>query len=97
MYARVTITQILPGKMDDVIGIMRDSIAPAVKQVDGSKGIYLLTDRKMGKCIAIVLWETESAMMASETNGFYQQQLGKLKDVLAAPPTRENYEVSFQA
>ena len=97
MFARLTTAQILPGKMDDTISIMRDSIAPAIKQIDGSKGYLMLTDRKMGKAIAIVLWETENAMIASETNGFYQQQLGKLKDVFGAPPVRENYEVSLQS
>lgn len=97
MFARLTTAQILPGKMDDTISIMRDSIGPAIKQLEGSKGYLMLTDRKMGKAIAIVLWETENAMIASETNGFYQQQLGKLKDVFGAPPTRENYEVSVQS
>jgi hypothetical protein len=34
-------------------------------------------------------------MRAAEVSGFYQQQVAKMKDVLAAPPVREEYEVSL--
>ncbi len=96
MYARVTITQILPGKTDEAISVFRDSVVPAAKQQKGSKGAYLLTDRKTGKGISIALWETEAEMTASETSGYYQQQLAKFKNLFGAPPVRESYEVSLQ-
>ena len=32
MYARVTIVQVLPGKMDEAIDIFRDSVVPAAKE-----------------------------------------------------------------
>ncbi len=96
MYARVTITQILPGKTDEAIRVYRDSVVQAAKHQKGSKGAYLLTDRKTGKGISIALWETEADMTASETGGYYQQQLAKFKDLFGAPPVRESYEVSLQ-
>jgi len=34
-------------------------------------------------------------MHAAEVSGIYQQQLAKVKDVLSAPPVREEYEVSI--
>jgi len=34
--------------------------------------------------------------IANEQSGYYQEQLNKFKDVFAAPPVREGYEVSFQ-
>jgi heme-degrading monooxygenase HmoA len=96
MYTRVTITQFLPGKTDEGIAIYRDSVVPAAKQEKGCKGLYLLTDRKMGKGISIAFWETEADMMAGESSGYYQQQLAKFKDVFSTPPVREAYEVSVQ-
>jgi heme-degrading monooxygenase HmoA len=87
----------LPGKMDEAIGIYRDSVAPAAMQQKGCKGVYLLTDRKTGKGISVALWETESDMTAGESSGYYQQQLAKFKDIFGAPPVREAYEVSVQA
>jgi heme-degrading monooxygenase HmoA len=96
MNARVTIVQILPGKIDEAIGVYRDSVVPAAKQQKGHKGHYLLTDRKNGKSISISLWETEADMAAGESSGHYQQQVAKFKDMFAAPPVREGYEVSIQ-
>ncbi len=96
MYARVTIVQMLPGKTDEAIGLYRDSVVPAAKQQKGSKGAYLLTDRKTGKGLSIALWETEADLTAGETSGYYQQQLAKFKDLFGAPPVREVYEVSLQ-
>ncbi len=96
MYARVTIVQIRPGKMDEGIGVFRDSVVPAAKHQKGHIGHYLLTERKSGKGISISLWETEADMTAGESSGHYQQQLAKFKDIFAAPPVREDYEVSVQ-
>ena len=64
--------------------------------IQGHKGHHLLTDRSNGKVISISLWETEANMMAGESSGHYQQQLAKFKDLFAAPPVREAYEVSVQ-
>jgi heme-degrading monooxygenase HmoA len=82
--------------MDEAIAIYRDSVMPAAKQQKGFKGLSLLTDRSTDKGISIVFWETEADMKAGEASGYYQQQLGKFKDVFGAPPVREQYEVSVQ-
>lgn len=97
MYARVTIVQVLPGKEDEAIGIFRDSVVPAAKEQKGNKGHYLLTDSKSGKNISISLWETEDDMTVGESSGHYQQQLAKFKGIFAAPPVREDYEVTVQS
>ncbi len=96
MYASATIVQILPTKFDEGIAVFRDSVMPAAKEQKGYKGYYLLTDRKNCKSISIGLWETEADMIAGEASGFYQQQLAKFKGIFAAPPVREDYEVSVQ-
>jgi heme-degrading monooxygenase HmoA len=96
MYARVTIGQILLAKMDEAIGIYRNSVVPAAKQQMGFKGLYVLTNRKTGKGLTIALWETEADMTAGENSGYYQQQVAKFKDILGAPPVREAYEVTVQ-
>ena len=94
MYARVTIGQSKPGTSELGIRLHRDSVAPACKQQKGFNGLYLLTDAKTSKSITITLWNTEADMLAAEASGFYQQQVAKFKDVLSAPPVREDYEVS---
>ncbi len=97
MYARVTIVQIQPGKVDEATRIYKDSVVPAAKQQKGFKGIYMLTDRNTGKGISIALWDTEADMKAGESSGYFQQQLAKFKELFGAPPVREHYEVTVQA
>ena len=96
MYARVTIGQLLPAKVDESIDIYRDSVVPAAAQQKGFKGIYVLTDRTTGKGLTIALWDTEADMTAGETSGYYRQQVAKFKDLFSAPPVREAYEVTVQ-
>jgi len=96
MFARVTIIQVKSNKLDETIKIYEESVNPARKAQKGSRATYLLTDRKTGKGMAIALWDSEEDAIANEQSGYYQEQLNKFKDVFAAPPVREGYEVSFQ-
>ena len=94
MNARVVTIQLHPGKTEEAVRIYRDSIVSAAKQQQGFKGALLLTDPTTGKGISISLWETEADLKAGETSGYYQEQIAKLGQVLAFPPTREGYEVN---
>lgn len=79
-----------------MIPIYQQSVAPAAQPQPGFKGALLLTDRHSAKGISITLWESETAMVAGETTGYYQEQIRKFGAVFAAPPNREDYEVSVQ-
>jgi len=35
--------------------------------------------------------------MANEQSGYYQEQIGKVKDFFAAPPSQEGYDVVAEA
>lgn len=96
MFARLTITQIKVDKLDEAVKLTKESILPAAQSQKGFSGAYLLTEPR-GKSIMISLWETEEDAVANEQSGYYQQQVGKVKDFLTAPPVREGYEVSLQA
>jgi heme-degrading monooxygenase HmoA len=96
MYARVTIATAKLDKFDEVVKIMRDSILPAAKKQKGFKGFYDLADRKTGKGMVIVLWNTEADMMAGESSTYYKEQVAKVVPFLSTPPTMEHYEVSVK-
>ena len=96
MHARVTLVQIVPDKVDDATAIYQDSVVPAARQQKGCQGLYMLTDHATGKGMSIAFWDSEADMTAGESSGYYQQQLDKFKDLWAAPPVREAYEVSVQ-
>ena len=61
MYARVTVVQGSPDKMDQGIDTFNKEVLPAAKSVAGYKAAFLLADRETGKGIGITLWETEDA------------------------------------
>ena len=97
MFSRITIVQVKIDKLDEAIKIYEDSVVPAAKSQKGFQGAYLLTDRKTGKGISFTLWDSEEDAVTTEQSGYYQEQLGKFKDIFTAPPAQEGYEVSVKA
>ncbi len=97
MYARVVNVQFKQGMLDEAKRIVNESVVPVLKEQKGFKSQFLLTQQDTNKAISINLWETEADLTAFETSPLYREVLGKLADVLAAPPAGEVYEVSIQA
>lgn len=97
MHARVVHVHIQRDKLDEAIRLFQESVVPAMKQQQGSREIFLLTDRSTGEGLSVSLWESEAAMTASESSGYLQEQLAKFREVFGQPPTTEHYEVSVQA
>ena len=98
MFARETMTNVQPDKVDEAISLWRDSVLPAARQQKGFNGGYLLTDRSTGKGIAIGFWETEADLKASgEASPYFREQMAKFAGLLTGAPVIENYEVSVQA
>jgi len=61
MFARVTVVQGSPDKIEQGIDSFNGQVLPAVKGVAGYRAAFLLVDRKTGKSIGITLWESEDA------------------------------------
>jgi heme-degrading monooxygenase HmoA len=97
MYASVTLAQLQPGNVDELLQFLHDNVVPAAQAQQGFKGLLLLTNDNTNKGIAIGLWETEADMVASETSeGYYTVQLARGAQFFAAPPVREAYQVNIQ-
>lgn len=97
MFARVTQVQTQPDKIDEAVSIYRDSVVAALKAQKGYRATYMLSDRAAGKGMAVTIWESLEDLQASESSGFYNEQVGKFVPLLTAPPVREVYEVGVQA
>lgn len=93
MNARVVTAQFQPGKVEDAIQVFRESVLPFTRQQPGVRDLLVLADRDTDRCVVVALWESEEAMIASETSGYFQQQLAKFGGILAAPVLRQTYEV----
>jgi quinol monooxygenase YgiN len=97
MHVRVTKVQLQPDKVDEAIRIYQELVVPAAKQQAGFRSTQLITDRASGAGMAITVWESETALQAGETSGYYQEQIAKFAPLLAAPPVREIYEQTVSA
>ena len=65
MYARSTTFRGDPSAFDDGVAYVRDKVLPAVRQMDGCRGLSLLVDRHTGRCIATTSWTDADAMHRS--------------------------------
>lgn len=97
-YARVTTRVLRLEKLDEAIAYMRETLVPAAKQLDGSKGALSLLDRNTGKGILITLWATKDAHNVAYSNGSFTKILSyAVANFAATTPVTEKYEVVVQA
>ena len=94
MHARVILGKVKLNKQDEAVNIYKESVVPAAKRQKGFLSMNLLTDPDTNKFISITFWETESDMLASESSGYLQEQLGKIAILFVGPPVIQSYIVS---
>ena len=95
MHARVVNVQIKPDKWDDTQSLYW-SLEALWNQQNGFRGAYLLGDRSSGKGISVTLWDTQADIEATESSGWYQEQLTKFEAYFASPPDMAHYEVTVE-
>lgn len=99
MYARAITFQYQPGKADQAVGILRDTVLPELRQLSGFAGATNLVDHDNDKVIGITYWQTAADLQssgASLADPRIQERLAKVSIFFAAAPVAENYEVSDQ-
>ena len=90
MYARVTQLEIDTTRieMDKAVRLFDEEVLPAVRELDGYGGTYVLANPD-GKALLLTFWETEEAAEAHQESGFYAEHLA----IFRSPPGRERYAV----
>jgi quinol monooxygenase YgiN len=91
MHARVTIGDLKPGKVDDFLQVFRSELLPHVKEDPGFVNIRVMADRGTNKLVAIAMYESEADAKGADAR--FQERVGKVSDLLAAPPSAAIYEV----
>ncbi|HZQ09487.1 MAG TPA: antibiotic biosynthesis monooxygenase [Anaerolineae bacterium] len=95
MYARIVTGTTSPDKLDDVIRLWQESVAPSAKQQKGFKGARLMVERKTGKVVSMGLWENESNFLA--TVDWNSAQVAQFAELFPTPPTVGGYQVVGEA
>jgi hypothetical protein len=93
MYARSTTVMGNPQMMDEGIAYVRDTVMPAVTQMEGCVGLSLLCDRESGRCIATTAWADEMAMRASAERVVEMRQ--RAADMFGGPAEVQEWEVAI--
>jgi heme-degrading monooxygenase HmoA len=94
MFARVTLGEALPERLDRMTREITEHVLPALRMQDGFAGAMVLADRSSGKVLAVTLWETEQAMDSTEEAAYWLRVFsaeaagGKVSGV-------DRYEVAF--
>jgi len=97
MFARVLRCHLRAGKIDQAVELFENNVLPQCRQQPGFKGAYFLINPATREYKIITLWANEEAMLASETNRFFQQQVAKFIPFYEGSPVREAYEVVLKA
>jgi heme-degrading monooxygenase HmoA len=80
MYLRANMFSMEPGRIDDLVRHMTDTVLPIVQEQQGNRGLAMAVDRQAGKCSIVSFWEDRELMRATEP------RISKLREDI-----RENY------
>jgi quinol monooxygenase YgiN len=92
VYARTTTVDGRPQAVDAAVGLVRDEVFPAVREMDGCVGLSLLVDRTSGQCLCTTSWEDEPCLRSSEK--MVAPWRDRLADVLGGPASTAHWEVA---
>lgn len=96
MYARLITAYVQPDKMEAFPPRFSEVLLPGISREPGFKGIYVMEDADHARIVALVLWESEADAIAS-IEGYMQERLPKMADLLVSRPTAETLEVILRA
>jgi heme-degrading monooxygenase HmoA len=94
MFARVTRFETEPDQLDAATKLIKETMAPAARRLQGFKGGYWLIDRATSKGFSVTLFESEAALHATEDDA---AQLRSRASSVARITEVERYEVIAEA
>lgn len=93
MYARVTVVQGSPDKVEQGVDSFKSAVLPTAKGVDGYRGALLLVDRASGKGIGLTLWESEEARRRG-AEALEEARATTIEALGSSVPPVDEYEVA---
>ena len=91
MYARLIQMQASPSDFDGIMSVLKERVAPAVRQLPGCKMDYFAGDRDQGRLVSFVLFEDKAGTEAAEA--LFQQMAPQVKNLGLRFDSVENLEV----
>jgi heme-degrading monooxygenase HmoA len=95
MFARVTIAQGAPERLDDTLRTIREQVLPMFQGQAGFQHLHVLIDRQNGRGLSVSLWESREALAQAEAA--VNQMRGQVAQTIGmAPLATEVYEVAIE-
>ena len=88
MYANMMQVSVQDGKLDEAIGLIRDSVLPAARDQKGFTRGFVMADEESNRIVTFSFWETREDLVAMAENGFLKEQTLKVAPLFTAPPER---------
>lgn len=86
-----------PDHLDEALRVMREQVAPTMRQQPGFQKILLLAEAKSSRIMSISVWESEEAMRAGERGGgYFQEALSRLAPFFIGSSVVEHYDVTVE-
>lgn len=82
-----------PARIDDGVAFARDTVAPLVAALDGSRGMSVLVDRESGRAMVNSVWTSEEAM--HDSNPRLQPLREQGGEILGSPADVSEWEVAI--
>jgi heme-degrading monooxygenase HmoA len=95
MHARLSTLQLDPSRVDEAIAQLEERDVPALRALDGFKGLTVLVDRSSGKVVGTSYWASKEHMDAAEEAG--EEARGRAAETGGASgsPQVERFEVAL--
>jgi len=96
VYSQVLRVNIEPGKIDEVVAIFKDSVAPTIRGWSGFQSGRMLVDRAENKILAVSFWDSEADAAGLMSSGPYQEQVAKLAALFDGSPEHDVYDEAVE-
>ena len=95
MFARVSNGIAREGRLDELVRLANEELAPKVLEQEGCRGVLVLTHAGSRRAISISLWESEETLLASESSDTMREQVARVGQLLEeAAPSQVSFRVS---
>ena len=90
MYIRLVRGQPQPGQLDELARRWKEHVGARFGSLPGFRHAYFVGDREVNRVVGISVWERHPGAALDEVMTQFRQQA---QDLVAGPPTIEDYEV----
>ena len=82
-FVRIVALKVAPGRFAEFQAIYRGEVMPAVRAVEGCRGVLLAESADESRVLSITLWDREEDAVRYEMSGEYQRLTLRLRETFA--------------